>query len=171
MRSRMMMTLAASLLLGLFVGGPAEAQDHHRGPHHHGEEGRHGPMMGHMMEDCPMMEGMHGEMMGMMGMMGMGMGMMGPAALLEHADDLDLTDEQMAALEGLADEHEEVRRRMMEARDEIHELLTPEQMETLHEEMMRGGSEHMRRMHESMHGDEHDESPRGGAGPGARPFR
>ena len=147
MRTRIPMGLTAALGLALLTAAPTQAQDH-RGHHDDGGE-RGGAMMGAMMEECPMMGGqMRGHMGGMMGPMG-------PQALLERADELNLPDEQMAALEDLAEEHEEVRQRMMEAMEGVTDVLTPEQMEELHEGMMRmhGG---MGAMHGSgpMRGDE-----------------
>lgn len=157
----------ATVLLAALAAGPAMAQQH--GDHHRGERGGMGDMHGEMMEHCPMggqgmmmMRGMMEEMdEGMMGrMMPMMMeGMMGaamhPEALLERADELELTDEQVAELEALAERQAEMRRRMMEGREALQELLTDEQLEMLRERQR----SRMGEMHRHMHGGD-GEPPR-----------
>ena len=141
----------AVALLAVMTAGPLVAQQH--GQHHGEDRDDMRGMHSEMMEHCPMAG--HGMMMG--GMMGMAMH---PEALLERADDLDLTDEQMAELEALAERQEEVHRRMMEGMEDFRELLTDEQMEMLREHQR----SHMGEMHRRMHDDHDDED-------GERPHR
>lgn len=151
MRAGKTTALTGALLLTVFTMVPGHAQEH---DHDHRGGDASGAMMGAMMEECPMMGGqMRGQMGGMMGPMG-------PQALLERADELDLTDEQVAALEDLAEEHEEMRQRMMEAMEGVSDVLTPEQMEKLHEGMRMRGS--MGAMHGPGHMRGDEAGPRGG---------
>ena len=106
-----------TLLLATFLAVPALAQESHEGMKDHGEKkGMH----------CPV-----GKMHGMHGM----------ADMLEaHADQLNLTDEQLASLEDLDERMEAEKERHHEAMESIHEdamqVLTPEQRDSV-QEMMR----------------------------------
>ena len=137
------LSLAAVLVLA--SASPALGQDH--AGHQHADQDHRTGMMHQMMQECPMAAG---HMMGMMMR-----GMMGPEALLGQAEELELTDEQVAELEGLAERSAELHAEMREMMDSMHEVLTSEQMELMHErhgEGMRGmeGMEGMERMMQGM---------------------
>ena len=137
------LSLAAVLVLA--SASPALGQDH--AGHQHADQDRPTGMRHEMMEECPMEAG---HMMGMM----MG-GMMGPDALLAHAEELELTEGQVAELEGLAERSAELHAGMREMMGSMHEVLTSEQMELMreqHGEGMRGmeGMEGMQRMMQGM---------------------
>jgi len=130
------LSLAAVLVLA--SASPALGQD--RAGHHHADQDHHTGMMHQMMQECPMAMG---HMMGMM---------MGPEALLGQAEELELTDEQVAELEGLAERSAELHAEMREMMGSMHEVLTSEQMELMHERHGEGmhGMEGMERMMQGM---------------------
>lgn len=129
--------LALAAVLAMASATPIMAQGHEG--HHPADGERPTGMMHQMMQDCPMAEGqMMGDAMGpMMGhQMGQMMGhMMGPEALAEQADDLELTEEQVAELSRLQERFAELHTEMRGLMGSMHEVLTPEQRE-----MMRSGA-------------------------------
>lgn len=153
MKATITKALATAGLLAAVGAVPLVAQ----GPpgHGHGDETpRAGMMMHQMMDECPMA---HGAMMGVQ-------------AVLEHADALELSAEQVARLEGLQERQMELRTEMMEAMATVHEALTPEQREALHERMRSGmgrmmhGMHQMEGRHRMMRGMMHGEGHGKGAG-------
>ena len=126
MRHALSRGFAAGALVLLALPGLLMAQQH---GHEHGDHERsmHG-MMELAMDACPMA------------------GMM--ETILQHADELELTEEQVALFEKLRDQHEDRHTGMRQTMEQVHETLTPEQMEMVRDTL----HEHMRGM---MHGEDH----------------
>lgn len=120
--------LSLAFALVLAWATPALSQEH--AGHQHADEDHPTGMMHPMMQQCPMAGG---SMMG---------GMMAPESLLTQAEELELTDEQIDELEGLVERSAELHAAMREMMGAMHEVLTSEQMELMHERhgegMMRG---------------------------------
>lgn len=158
MRHAMMTGFAVGALVLLALPAGLAAQQHGHG---HGEQER--PMRGMMhqsMEDCPMAAGMM-------------------EAILHHADELELTDDQIASLEELRAAYEEGHADMKGMMGAVHETLTADQRRMLHEELGRhmGGMMSGMMMGMMMHGEGHrmhdgamthhrEACPMMGAGPG-----
>ncbi len=131
--------LATACVLAAVGASPLMAQGHPG--HGHGDEApRGGMMMNQMMEECPMARA----------------GMMGAQVMLEHAEELELSPEQIARLEAVRERQTELRAEMLEAMATAREVLTPEQHEGLHERMGSGMSPMMDPM---MGGDSHPGHP------------
>lgn len=146
MKTTITKALATAGLMAAVGAVPLMAQGHPG--HGHGDEGpRAGMMMHQMMEECPMAHG----------------GMMGAQNLLEHTDELELSADQVARLEALLERQMELRAEMMEAMATVHDVLTPEQREALHERMRTG----MGPMMHGMTGREGHETGAGMMGPHA----
>jgi hypothetical protein len=161
MRATITSTLATTgLLVAVAAAAPVMAQAHPG--HGHGDGAQRAGMMQGMMEHCPMAGG----------------GVMDPEAILDHAEELELSAEQVAELETLRDRHARLRAETMGAMRAMHDVLTPEQLEALHERMdarmggMMQGMDGMEGMHRMMpgmtHGQRH-EGRMGRMGGGAMP--
>lgn len=135
---RWTMTMTA-LLLATTLASPALAQEDHEGKRGHGEMKSHGDM--HM--QMSMMHGM-------------------PGMLTGHAEQLDLSDDQLERLEALDARMEAEKERHMAEMRSIHEsakeILTPEQRERVHD-MMEEKHERKRMRHGEMmdEDDDHDD--------------
>lgn len=154
MRATITKALTAAGFAAAVAAAPAMAQGHPG--HGHGDEAPRAGMMQEMMKHCPIAGG----------------GMMGPDVLIEHAEELGLSAEQIAELETHRDRQVKLRSEMMEAMEAVHGVLTPEQREALHERMggRMQGMHDMEGMHRMMHGMMRGgEHAKGGAmtGPGA----
>lgn len=121
MKTTITKALATAGLLAAVGAAPLMGQGH-MGQGHGNEAPQEGMMMHQMMEECPTA---HGEMMG-------------AQLLLEHANALELSADQLARLEALQEQQMELRAEMMEAMATIHEVLTPEQREALQEQRRAG---------------------------------
>ncbi|GEM_PF-6034962 len=139
MKATITKALATAGLLAAVGAAPLMAQGHP--DHGHGDEEPQSRMMMHqMMEECPMAHE----------------GMMGAQFLLEHAEEMELSAEQVARLQGVRERQTELRTEMMEAMATVHETLTPEQREALHERMRTKMGRMMHDMHGMMHGEGHE---------------
>lgn len=126
MRHALSRGFAAGALVLLALPGLLMAQQHGHGHGDH-ERSMHG-MMDHAMDACPMA------------------GMM--EAILQHADELELTEEQIALFEEFRDQHQDLRAAMRQTMESVHETLTPEQMEMVRDTFRQ-------HMHGMMHGEGH----------------
>ena len=139
MKTTITKALATAGLLAAVGAAPLMAQGHP--DHGHGdEEPQARMMMQQMMDECPMAPG----------------GMMGVRVLLEQADELELSAEQVARLEAVRERQTELRAEMMEAMVTVREILTPEQHEALHERMRSEMGRMMHDMHGMMGGEGHE---------------
>lgn len=136
MKTTITKALATAGILAAVGAVPLMAQGHQ--DHGHGDEEPQARMMMHqMMDECPIGPG----------------GMMGTQFLLEHSEEMGLSADQVARLEAVRERQTELRAEMMEAMGTVHEILTPEQREALHERMR---SEMGRMMHGMMGGEGHE---------------